>query len=135
MAEDEKPGRRRSAGMMSSPLDSRRARDGAPPLRAAKAEAHALRPSRLPRPEVLMGEAHAPRGVQTGAQREAFRAFMIANGLSPRVWAARADVPVSMVLAFLTGRQRALPPDMLEKLARAAGTTAAKLFDGAVPKP
>ncbi len=68
-----------------------------------------------------MGEVAAPRGLEIGKQREAFRAFMIARHLRPSAWARAAGVPPGEILGFLTGKIRSIAPQTLEKLARAAG--------------
>ena len=80
------------------------------------------------KPKVLMGEVAAPRGVQIGKQRDAFRAFMLARGLRPTAWARAAGVPSGEILAFLSGHVRSIAPGSLEKLARAAGCTPQELF-------
>lgn len=82
-----------------------------------------------PKPEVLMGEVAAPiqklaashgRGLEIGKQRDAFRAFMIARRLRPSEWARAAGVSPGEILAFLTGKARAIAPATLAKLAAAA---------------
>ena len=75
-----------------------------------------------------MGEVAAPRGQQIGAQREAFRAFMIARHLRPTEWAKKAGIAPGGIMAFLTGHARAIPLASLEKLARAAGCTVEDIF-------
>jgi DNA-binding Xre family transcriptional regulator len=72
------------------------------------------------KPKVLMGEVAAPRGLEIGKQRNAFRAFMIARHLRPTEWARAAGVPSGEILAFLTGKVRSIAPGTLEKLAWAA---------------
>jgi DNA-binding Xre family transcriptional regulator len=67
-----------------------------------------------------MGEVAAPRGVEIGKQREAFRAFMTARHLRPTEWARAAGVPPGEILGFLTAKTRSIAPETLEKLARAA---------------
>ena len=67
-----------------------------------------------------MGEVAMPRGMEIGKQREAFRAFMLARRLRPTEWARAAGVPSGEILAFLAGQARAIAPQTLEKLARAA---------------
>lgn len=80
-------------------------------------------PSQHPAPKVLMGEVMAPKGQMIAAGREAFRAFMRQQRLTPTVWARMADVPAAQILAFLAGQSREIPRVTLEKLAAAAGTT------------
>jgi plasmid maintenance system antidote protein VapI len=70
-----------------------------------------------------MGEVVAPRGVEIGAGRDAFRAFMLAHRLVPTQWAKAAGVPAGEVLAYLTGRTRMLSQETVMKLARAADTS------------
>lgn len=84
--------------------------------------------SRYAKPKVLMGEVAAPKGQMIAAQREAFRAFMMARHLRPTEWAARAGVPAGEILAFLTGKSRSLSPGVAEKLAAAAGVAPQTLF-------
>jgi DNA-binding Xre family transcriptional regulator len=67
-----------------------------------------------------MGEVAAPRGVEIGIRREAFRAFMLARHLRPTEWARAAGVAPGEILGFLTGKARNIAPATLEKLARAA---------------
>lgn len=115
---------RRSAGMRGTP------RNDAPEHRPIsttppKPRAEAKQPQRVStspyaKPKVLMGEVAAPRGVEIGKQRDAFRAFMIARHLRPTEWARAAGVPAGEILGFLTGKTRTIAPGSLEKLARAA---------------
>lgn len=72
------------------------------------------------KPKVLMGEVTAPKGQLIGAQRDAFRAFMMARHLRPTEWARDADVPAGEILAFLTGKARSISDATLQKLAAAA---------------
>jgi hypothetical protein len=81
-----------------------------------------------PKPKVLMGEVAAPRGLEIGKQRDAFRAFMIARHLLPTEWARAAGVPAGEVLGFLTGKTRTIAPATLEKLARAANCAPEDFF-------
>jgi len=67
-------------------------------------------------------------GVEIGKQRDALRAFMISHRLRPTEWARAAGVPSGEILAFLTGKVRAIAPATLEKLARAAKCAPADLF-------
>ena len=80
------------------------------------------------KPKVLMGEVAAPRGVEIGKQREAFRAFMIARHLRPSEWARAAGVPAGEILGFLTGKIRTIAPATLEKLAHAANCAPEDFF-------
>jgi DNA-binding Xre family transcriptional regulator len=101
----------------------------APPKLPAKAQQpERLSTSRFVKPKVLMGEVAAPRGQEIGLQRDAFRAFMLSRRLRPTEWARAAGVPAGEILAFLTGRVRAIAPASLEKLARAAKCAPADLF-------
>ena len=67
-----------------------------------------------------MGEVAAPRGVEIGKQRDAFRAFMTARHLRPTEWARAAGVAPGEILGFLTAKTRNIAPETLEKLAQAA---------------
>jgi DNA-binding Xre family transcriptional regulator len=84
--------------------------------------------SRHAKPKVLMGEVTAPRGLEIGKQREAFRVFMIARHLRPTEWARAAGVPAGEVLGFLTGKIRTIAPQTLEKLAQAANCAVEDFF-------
>jgi len=84
--------------------------------------------SPYPKAKVLMGEVAAPRGVEIGKQREAFRAFMMARHLRPTEWARAAGVAPGEILGFLTAKTRAIAPETLEKLARAAHCAIDDLF-------
>jgi cyclic pyranopterin phosphate synthase len=81
-------------------------------------------------PSTLMGEVSAPKPAarDSGNQREAFRTFMTSNRLRATQWAKDAGVPVSEIYSFLTGKTRAIPPDVVQKLARAARTRAEDMF-------
>jgi cyclic pyranopterin monophosphate synthase len=80
-------------------------------------------------PAALMHEASAPRAkANPHEDREAFRAFMVERHLRATQWAKEADVPVSAIYAFLTGRTRALPRDGAERLARAARVRVEEMF-------
>ena len=68
----------------------------------------------------------ARRGV--GADREAFRAFMTARRLRATEWAKEAGVSPSQIYAYLTGRARAIPTDVAERLAKAAKVRIEDLF-------
>lgn len=82
------------------------------------------------KPATLMGEVAAPQPVKrdTGAQREAFRAFMTSRHLRATEWAKQAGVPAAEIYAFLTGKTRAIPGDVAEKLARAARSRVDDMF-------
>ena len=84
--------------------------------------------SRYAKPKILMGEVAAPRGQIIGAQRDAFRAFMVNHHLRPSEWAQLAGIPASEILAFLTGKARGISPSVAEKLARAAKVAPEDLF-------
>jgi len=81
-------------------------------------------------PSTLMGEVFGPAPPRPDAsgQREAFRAFMVARSLHATVWAKQADVAAGEIYAFLTGRSRAIPPDVAERLARAAKVLVEDMF-------
>ena len=80
------------------------------------------------KPETLMSETGAPRATDVNAAREAFRAFMTAQRLRATVWAKDAGVPVQLLYAYLTGKSRALAPDVIKKLARAARVREQDMF-------
>jgi hypothetical protein len=80
------------------------------------------------KPKVLMGEVAAPRGMEIGKQRDAFRAFMIARHLRPSEWARAAGVPAGEILGFLTGKTRTIAAATREKLARAANCVVEDFF-------
>ncbi len=123
---------RRSAGMRGDPrnaVSEHRAISSAPPKpRAETAQPERVTASPYAKPKVLMGEVAAPRGVEIGKQRDAFRAFMISRRLRPTLWARAAGVSSGEILAFLTGKVRAIAPATAEKLARAAKCSPADLF-------
>lgn len=79
-------------------------------------------------PKVLMGEVAAPRAGGGDTRREAFRAFMTRNRLRPTAWAKEAGVHAGEILGYLTGRSRGFPPDVAEKLARAARVRPEDMF-------
>jgi DNA-binding Xre family transcriptional regulator len=101
----------------------------APQLRPEAKQPERVSASPYAKPKVLMGEVAMPiqksaasrGGVEIGKQRDAFRAFMLARHLRPTQWARAAGVPSGEILAFLTGKARAIAPQTLQKLARAAG--------------
>ena len=81
------------------------------------------------KPSTLMGEVAAPRLSQgISEQREAFRNFMMTKHLRATQWAKDAEVPSGQVLAYLTGRLRALPADIAERLAKAARVRVEDMF-------
>jgi cyclic pyranopterin phosphate synthase len=81
------------------------------------------------KPATLMGEVAAPRPrADTAVQREAFRAFMASHGLRATEWAKTAGVSSGQILAFLTGKSRAIPSDVAEKLAHAARVRVEDMF-------
>lgn len=128
---DEKSPPRRSAGMRGSPANP--VPEHRPISSVYKAHPETPAPvrtsaSRYAKPKVLMGEVAAPKGQMIAAQREAFRAFMMARHLRPSEWAAKAGVPAGEILAFLTGKSRSLSPGVAEKLAAAAGVAPGDLF-------
>ena len=78
--------------------------------------------------ETLMNEVAAPRNRDANAARDAFRAFMTAQRLRATEWAKQADVPAAQIYAYLTGKSRALSPDIIQKLARAARVREEDMF-------
>ena len=80
------------------------------------------------KPAVIMNEVAAPRVTDTSAQREAFRAFMTLNRLRATEWAKQANVPAAQIYAYLTGKTRALSPDVVSRLARAARVREEDMF-------
>ena len=84
------------------------------------------------KPKALMGEVAAPRAPTEGGgpdrRREAFRAFMTSRRLRPTVWAKQAGIASGEILSYLTGRSRGFPPDVAEKLARAARVRIEDMF-------
>jgi hypothetical protein len=136
MASDKEPPVRRSAGMRGLPRnDAPENESGQRPIsttppkpRAEPMKTERVSTSRHPKPKVLMGEVAGPRGQEIGQQRDAFRAFMLRNRLSPTGWARDAGIQAGEVLAFLTGQSRSIAPDSLEKLARAAGCALEDMF-------
>ena len=123
---------RRSAGMRGTPRNDapeHRPISTVPPKpRAEPKKPERVSTSRFAKPKVLMGEVTAPRGLEIGKQRDAFRAFMIARHLRPSEWARTAGVPAGEILGFLTGKIRTIAPATLEKLARAANCTPEDFF-------
>jgi cyclic pyranopterin phosphate synthase len=81
------------------------------------------------RPATLIGEVVAPPPPRdVNGRREAFRAFMTARHLRATAWAKDAGVPAAQIYAFLTGKVRALPLDVAERLARAARARVEDMF-------
>src|SRR6185437_4831476 len=83
------------------------------------------------KPATIMGEVSAPRADkqrETSREREAFRAFMTTNRLRATQWAKDAGVPVSEIYAYLTGKTRAMPSEVAERLARVARTRREDMF-------
>jgi hypothetical protein len=99
-----------------------------PKPRAQAAQPERVSTSPYAKPKILMGQVAAPRGQQIGAQRDAFRAFMLARRLRPTAWARAAGVPSGEILAFLSGNVRSISPQTAEKLAQAAGCAPEDLF-------
>ena len=132
MASDKEPPVRRSAGMLGSPRNAAREprpiSTMPPKPRAEPRQPDRVSTSSYAKPKVLMGEVAAPRGVEIGKQREAFRAFMIARHLRPTEWTRAAGIHPGEVLAFLTGKSRSIAPATLEKLARAANCAVEDFF-------
>ena len=116
--------------MLKSPLDGRAVSlpTKPPKLRPETSQPERVLTSPYPAPKVLMGEVAAPRGVQIGLKRDAFRAFMLARRLRPTEWARAAGVPPGEILGYLTGKTRFIAPATLEKLARAAHCAPEDLF-------
>ena len=77
---------------------------------------------------VLMSETGSPRVRDVNAQRDAFRDFMTTHHLRATEWAKQADVPVSQIYSFLTGKSRLLPPESIARLARAARVREEDMF-------
>lgn len=102
-----------------------------PPSPAPRRSAPAASPLKLnPKrasPTAIMNEVSAPRPTAT-QDRESFRSFMVDHRLRATEWAKQADVPVSQLYAFLTGRARNLSADLAERLANAAGVRVEDLF-------
>lgn len=123
---------RRSAGMRGTPRNDApedRPISKIPPApRSEPKQPQRVSTSAYAKPKVLMGEVAAPRGVEIGKQRDAFRAFMIARHLRPTAWARAAGVPPGEILGFLTGKIRSIAPPTLEKLAKTANCTVQEFF-------
>lgn len=81
------------------------------------------------RPATLGHEtALPPKTGEHAPDREAFREFMVARQLRATEWAKQAGVPASQIYAYLTGRSRALAPDIAERLAQAARARVQDMF-------
>lgn len=127
----DEPRIRRSAGMLNNPRETGEARLPAkkpPPPRPEAKQPERVCASPYPKAKVLMGEVAAPRGVEIGRQRDAFRAFMLARHLRPSAWARAAGVAPGEILGFLTAKTRTIAPESLEKLARAARCQVEDMF-------
>jgi len=100
------------------------------PARLVRVQRNSAPAATRGRPSTLMGEVFGPAPPRPDAsgQREAFRAFMVARSLHATVWAKQADVAAGEIYAFLTGRSRAIPPDVAERLARAAKVRVEDMF-------
>lgn len=98
-----------------------------PPLRSLR-KTPITPPRGRPAPAQLMGEVMAPTIAPPDARRTALRSFMTANHLRATIWAKEAGIPHSQLYAFLTGRLRALPEDVIAKLARAAKVRPEDMF-------
>jgi cyclic pyranopterin phosphate synthase len=97
----------------------------APPLRSLRKTPVAPTRGRA----ATLGDVIAPAvAPSAGSQTAAFRNFMTGRHLRATEWAKKAGVPASQVYAFLTGRLRALPEDVIQKLARAAGVSPEDMF-------
>jgi len=123
---------RKSAGMRGTPRNDasehKPISTALPPPRPEPKKPERVSTSRHPKPKLLMGEVTAPRGLEIGRQREAFRAFMLARHLRPSEWARAAGVPPGEILGFLTAKIRTIAPATLEKLARAANCAVEDFF-------
>jgi len=97
----------------------------APPLRTVHKPVSAPQHGR---PTVLMGEVAAPGAAPHDAGRQAFRVFMTSRHLRATEWAKEAGVPAAQIFAFLTGRIRAIPDEIVQKLARAAHVRPEDMF-------
>jgi hypothetical protein len=121
---------RRSAGMRGSPANPNpdRAISTTPKARAEAPAPERVSSSAYPRPKILMGEVTAPKGQLIAAERDAFRAFMLRARLTPTSWARAAGVAPGEIMAFLSGHARAIAPETVQKLARAANVGVEALF-------
>jgi cyclic pyranopterin phosphate synthase len=83
-----------------------------------------FRESPVHEPKKARELAHRPVAsaqAKAGASRQALRAFMTARHLRASQWAKDADVPVSHIYGFLTGKTHTIAPEVLSKLANVAG--------------
>src|SRR5215469_16927684 len=122
---------RRSAGMRGSPRNpapEHRPISTVPKPGPEVGKPERVATSRYAKPKLLMGEVAGPRGPEIGRRRDAFRAFMVARHLRPSEWAKAAGIAPGEVMAFLTGHARAIAPESLHKLARAAGCETEDMF-------
>jgi len=103
--------------------DYKAERDEKPSIATRLAKARAAKPS------TLMGEVAAPKPQGTGAQRDAFRAFMTSNGLRASIWAKDAGISPSLIYSYLTGKSGKLPNDAATKLARVAKVRVEDMFE------
>lgn len=101
-----------------------------PQARPRASSGYRAAPGARPAPQALMGEVSAPPAPAPDAARAGLRSFMTTHRLQATRWAKDADVPVSQIYAFLTGRARNIPADSVEKLARAARVRVEDLFGG-----
>jgi len=85
--------------------------------------------NRTRKASVLMESAEAATARRAaGSDREAFRAFMTTRRLRATEWARDAGVSPSQIYAYLTGRARAIPGDVAERLAKAAKVRIEDMF-------
>ena len=84
--------------------------------------------NRARKASVLMETTKAAARPDAGAEREAFRTFMTARRLRATEWAKEAGVPPSQIYAYLTGRARAIPGDVAERLAKVAKVSVEDMF-------
>ena len=76
----------------------------------------------------LLAAASAAPAAKPADKTAAFRNFMTSRHLRATEWAKTAGIPVSQLYAFLTGRLRVLPDDVIQKLARAAQVRPEDMF-------
>jgi cyclic pyranopterin phosphate synthase len=103
--------------------------------KARKSTGRAVGPRSSAKPVALMNEtslsiSRVSPGAsrETNTQRDAFRTFMTSRRLRATQWAKDADVPVAQIYAFLTGKTRAMPGDVAEKLAHAVRSRVEDMF-------
>jgi cyclic pyranopterin phosphate synthase len=84
--------------------------------------------NRARKASVLMETAEAIPVRRNAGEREAFRAFMAGRRLRATEWAKEAGVSPSQIYAYLTGRARAIPGDVAERLAKAAKVRIEDMF-------